>query len=110
MKFVEINQIVIGGTLLAVMEHSLYELLIMSINRNHTKRNPGREGGGGTLGVRKDHSQKEQSYSTPHWIKMAGYRQTVWCDDSCKTTQHVKFTLTAFQLTVGGEILSGADS
>jgi hypothetical protein len=81
MKFVEINQIVIGGTLLAVMEHSLY-----------------------------DHSQKEQSYSTPHWIKMAGYRQTVWCDDSCKTTQHVKFTLTAFQLTVGGEILSGADS
>jgi len=31
MKFVEITQIVIEGTLLAVMEHSLYELLIMSI-------------------------------------------------------------------------------
>jgi hypothetical protein len=51
MKFVEINQIVIGGTLLAVMEHSLYELLIMSINRNHTKRNPGREGGGARSGL-----------------------------------------------------------
>ena len=72
------------------------------------KRSPEREGG--TLGVRKDHSQREQSYSTPHCIEMAGYRQAVWCDDSCKTTQQIKFILTAFQLTLGGKILSGTDS
>jgi hypothetical protein len=40
---------------------------------------------------------------------MAGDRQAVWCDDSCKTIQQIKFILTAFQQTEGEIILSGAD-